>query len=69
MIKNIHTGSINIRSTADWDGKVVGKLKPGDSLTLKEGPLTAKNGSTKMYKTILDTYVTASNKYVKIIEI
>lgn len=69
MIKNIHTGSINIRSTADWDGKIVGKLKAGDSVTLKEGPLTAKNGSTKMYRSISDTYVTASSKYVKIIEI
>lgn len=69
MIKNIHTGSINIRSTADWEGKVVGNLKAGDSVTLKEGPLTAKNGSTKMYRTISDTYVTASSKYVKIIEI
>lgn len=69
MIKNIYGKEINIRSTADWDGKIVGKLKAGDSLTLKEGPLTAKNGRTKMYKTILGTYVTASNKYVKIIEI
>lgn len=69
MIKNIHTGSINIRSTAEWDGKVVGKLKAGDSLTLKEGHLIAKNGRTKMYKTILGTYVTASDKYTKIIEI
>lgn len=69
MIKNIYSKEINIRSTADWDGKIVGKLKAGDSVTLKEGPLTAKNGSTKMYRTISDTYVTASNKYVKIIEI
>ena len=68
LIKNIYGKEINIRSSADWDGKIVGKLKAGDSLTLKEGPLIAKNGSTKMYKTILDTYVTASNKYVKIIE-
>ena len=69
LIKNIYGKEINIRSSADWDGKILGKLKAGDSLTLKEGPLTAKNGSTKMYKTILDTYVTASSKYVKIIEI
>ncbi len=69
LIKNIYGKEINIRSSADWNGKTVGKLKAGDSLTLKEGPLTAKNGSTKMYKTILDTYVTASSKYVKIIEI
>jgi len=69
LIKNIYGKEINIRSSADWDGKIVGKLKAGDSLTLKEGPLTTKNGSTKMYKTILDTYVTASSKYVKIIEI
>lgn len=69
LIKNIYGKEINIRSSADWNGKIVGKLKAGDSLTLKEGPLTAKNGATKMYKTILDTYVTASSKYVKIIEI
>lgn len=69
LIKNIYGKEINIRSSADWNGKIVGKLKAGDSVTLKEGPLIAKNGSTKMYKTILDTYVTASNKYVKIIEI
>ena len=69
LIKNIYGKEINIRSSADWDGKIVGKLKAGDSLTLKEGPLTAKNGSTKMYRTISDTYVTASSKYVKIIEI
>jgi len=69
LIKNIYGEEINIRSSADWNGKIVGKLKAGDSVTLKEGPLTAKNGSTKMYKTILNTYVTASSKYVKIIEI
>lgn len=69
MIKNIYGEDINIRSSADWEGKVVGKLKAGDSVTLKEGPLTAKNGSTKMYRTISDTYVTASSKYIKIIEI
>lgn len=69
LIKNIYGKEINIRSSADWDGKIVGKLKAGDSVTLKEGPLTAKNGSTKMYRTISDTYVTASSKYVKIIEI
>ncbi|WP_419749289.1 N-acetylmuramoyl-L-alanine amidase [Terrisporobacter petrolearius] len=69
LIKNIYGKEINIRSSADWNGKIVGKLKAGDSLTLKEGPLTAKNGFTKMYKTILGTYVTASSKYVKIIEI
>ena len=69
LIKNIYGKDINIRSSSDWDGKIVGKLKSGDSVTLKEGPLTAKNGSTKMYRTISDTYITASSKYVKIIEI
>lgn len=68
MIKNIYTESINIRSTADWDGKIVGKLKAGDSLTYVS-TVTAKNGRTKMYKTILGTYVTASSKYTKIIEV
>ena len=68
MIKNIYGEDINIRSSADWGGKVVGKLKAGDSLTYVS-TVTAKNGRTKMYKTILGTYVTASDKYTKIIEV
>lgn len=68
MIKNIYGEDINIRSSADWDGKIVGKLKAGDSLTYVS-TVTAKNGRTKMYKTILGTYVTASDKYTKIIEV
>ena len=68
MIKNIYGEDINIRSSADWEGKVVGKLKAGDSLTYVS-TVTAKNGRTKMYKTILGTYVTASDKYTKIIEV
>lgn len=68
MIKNIYGKDINIRSSADWEGKVVGKLKAGDSLTYVS-TVTAKNGRTKMYKTILGTYVTASDKYTKIIEV
>lgn len=68
MIKNIYDEDINIRSSADWNGKIVGKLKAGDSLTYVS-TVTAKNGRTKMYKTILGTYVTASDKYTKIIEV
>lgn len=68
MIKNIYGEDINIRSSADWEGKVVGKLKAGDSLTYVS-TVTAKNGRTKMYKTILGTYVTASTKYTKLIEV
>lgn len=69
MIKNISNEAINIRSTADWNAKVTGELKPGDSLTYLDGPVSAKNGTTKMYKTKLGTYVTASSKYIKIIEV
>lgn len=69
MIKNISKENINIRNSADWNAKAITELKPGESVTYKEGPIAAKNGTTKMYKTILDTYVTASAKYVKVIEV
>lgn len=69
MIKNISGSPLNIRSSADWNGKVVTTLAAGASVTYAEGPVTAANGSTKMYKTISGTYITASEKYVKIIEV
>lgn len=69
MIKNISDSYLNIREVADWNAEPVGKLDAGESVTYAEGPLVAKNGSTKMYKTISGTYITASSKYVKIIEV
>lgn len=68
LIKNISNENINIRNIADWNGKAIGQLRPGDSLTYVS-TVDAKNGNTKMYKTILGTYVTASNKYTKLIEL
>ena len=67
LVKNISNESLNIRETADWDGKVINQLKPGDSLTYLD-TVTPKNGTTKMYKT-KSGYVTASDKYTKMIEI
>lgn len=69
MIKNISGSELNLRSSADWNDKVVTTLAAGASVTYAEGPVTAANGSTKMYKTISGTYITASEKYVKIIEV
>lgn len=69
VIKNISGGPINVRESADWNAKSVGQLKPNESLTYADGPLTAANGSTKMYRTISGTYITASSKYVSVFEI
>lgn len=66
-IYNVYGKSINVRSTADWKGKVIGQMKPDEVYTLDK-IVTAKNGSTKMYKTISGSYVTASSKYTKIVE-
>ena len=69
VIKNISDVSINVRDKADWNAKAITQLDPGVSLTYAEGPVKAANGTTKMYKTISGTYVTASEKYVKVFEI
>lgn len=66
-IYNISGGSINIRSTADWNGKVIGQMKKDEVYTLDK-IVDAKNGNTKMYKTISGTYVTASSTFTKIVE-
>lgn len=69
LVKNISTDPLNIRNSADWNAKPINVLKPGDSLTYVAGPITAANGSTKMYKCKNGNYITASTKYVKIINI
>ena len=67
LVKNISKEEINIREAADWNSRIINKLGPGDSLTYIE-KVDAKNGITDMYKTKAG-YVTASNNYVKIIEV
>ncbi|WP_455537819.1 peptidoglycan recognition protein family protein [Terrisporobacter sp.] len=67
MVKNISNEDLNLRSSPDWNGKIVDILKPGDSLTYVSGPLSAKGGSTKMYKCKNNIYITASSKYTNII--
>lgn len=69
LVKNISNESLNIRSSPDWHGRIIGELNFGDSLTYVKGPVTAKNGSTKMYLCKNNVYITASSKYTKIIEI
>lgn len=68
MIKNITDSAINVREVADWNAEAVSKLGPGESVTYAD-LVTAKNGTTKMYKTKLGLYVTASEKYVALIEV
>lgn len=69
IVKNTSSTNLNLRTSLDWDAEPVAKLSPGDSLTYVEGPLEAKNGSTKMFKTLAGTYITASSKYISLIEI
>ena len=69
MVKNISEEKLNIRSSANWNGKIINRLNPGHSLTYIDGPLLAKIGSTKMYKCKNNVYITASPKYTKIIEL
>ena len=69
MVKNISHEKLNIRSSPNWNGKIIGKLNPSDSLTYESGPLPAKGDTTKMYKCKNNSYITASNKYTKIITI
>ena len=69
MVKNISSEKLNIRSSPNWNGKVIATLNPGDSLTYVSGPLSAKGHPTKMYKCKNNSYVTASSKYTKIITV
>ena len=67
LVKNISKEKLNIRSSPNWNGKIIATLNPGDSLTYISGPLSAKGSTTKMYKCKNNSYITASSKYTKII--
>lgn len=69
MVKNISKENLNIRSSPSFTNNIITTLKPGDSLTYIDGPLTIKNSTTKMYKCKNNTYITANPHYTKIIEI
>ena len=58
---------LNIRKKADWNSEVVTTVKKGQILDVVD-TVTAKNGSTKMYRLESGLYITASEKYVKIIK-
>ena len=58
---------LNIRKKADWNSEVVTTVKKGQILDVVD-TVTAKNGYTKMYRLESGLYITASEKYVKIIK-
>lgn len=58
---------LNIRKVADWDAEAITTVKKGQILDVVD-TVDAKNGSTKMYKLESGLYITASEKYVKIIK-
>ena len=58
---------LNIRKKADWKSEVVTTVKKGQILDVVD-TVAAKNGSTPMYKLESGLYITASEKYVKIIK-
>lgn len=58
---------LNIRKVADWDAKAITTVKKGQILDVVD-TVNAKNGSTKMYRLESGLYITASEKYVKIIK-
>lgn len=66
LVKNIHTGPIALRRVADFDGKVESTLKKNIALTIVK-KVKAKGGG-EMYLTAAGWYVTASTKYVKVID-
>ena len=67
LVKNKSKEKLNIRSSPNWNGKIIATLNPGDSLTYISGLLSAKGSTTKMYKCKNNSYITASSKYTKII--
>lgn len=58
---------LNIRKKADWKSEVVTTVKKGQILDVVD-TVAAKNGSTPMHKLESGLYITASEKYVKIIK-
>lgn len=58
---------LNIRKVADWDAKAITTVKKGQILDVVD-TVAAKNGSTPMYRLESGLYITASEKYVKIIK-
>ena len=56
--------TLNVRKVADWDAEPITQVKKGQWLVVVD-TVTAKNGSTKMYKLESGLYITSSEKYVK----
>ena len=56
--------TLNVRKVADWNAEPITTVKKGQWLVVVD-TVTAKNGSTKMYKLESGLYITSSEKYVK----
>jgi len=65
LVQNIYGSDIALRRVADFDGKVESKMKKNVVLTIVK-KVKAKGGG-EMYLTAAGWYVTASTKYVKVI--
>lgn len=63
-LRVIYDGELNIRDKADWKAKATGVVKKGEVFTVVE-QVTAKNGTTPMYKLKSGKYITSSTKYVE----
>lgn len=55
--------NLNVRKVADWNANPVTTVNKGQWLEVVD-TVTAKNGSTKMYKLESGLFITASEKYV-----
>ncbi|MGM9834811.1 MAG: N-acetylmuramoyl-L-alanine amidase [Bacilli bacterium] len=58
---------LNIRKVADWNANPITTVKKGQYLDIVE-KVDAKNGTTKMYKLESGLYITASEKFVKVVK-
>ena len=58
---------LNVRKVADWNAEAITTVKKGQILDVVD-TVDAKNGSTPMHKLESGLYITASEKYVRIIK-
>lgn len=63
-LKVLSSEPLNIRKVADWRADPCGTVKKGEVFTIVD-KVTAKNGSTPMYKLKSGVYITSSTKYVE----
>lgn len=64
MYARVIIENLNVRSIPDWSAKPCQIVKYGDVFTV-DSLVSAKNGSTKMYKLKSGLYITSAVKYVE----